>query len=544
MKIAGKYKNIRIVLFCSCLFSLFSCRTINQDISKHNYFIGDFFYNDSIKVSIDFLGNIIQEDLSDIKYHQLKKELRQVKGISLNNLFIKCHPERNNRFNMYYFYEKTDFIGDTLTRINKIKEDEENNIAVFEKQKGDQKVICVVKSFIKNDFENTLSRVKKCIDKVHIDSVVSDKISYLKIFNYYTTPYHNYLEARKKINTAPISVKNDKNYYKYQFLRTVNSYIGNNKEYDSLITIYESKRKEKYNDFVNSISEKSDVFIGSDVFNKIEEIGAQNKIIIVNEDHNYPSHRIFGMEMLSVLQKTGFKYISLEAFVSDGKTKFIPNKNNGVYIDEPYFAHFIRKAKDLGFIILGHENYEDNIDRELGQAKNIMKILENDPEAKIFLYVGQSHLEKTNNKKKWMAQYLKELSGINPVTINQATVLANNKEELMLIPSSSFKEGPDTKSSADYFLVNRIKPCLQKIYKELPFHSVTLKDLKFERYNQKEILIEVVDYKEYNLIGKSAIPIKRDLVTANGKKISLELPVGQYHIFIKPKIIRPFMIMI
>lgn len=59
------------------------------------------------------------------------------------------------------------------------------------------------------------------------------------------------------------------------------------------------------------------------------------------------------------------------------------NKSNGTYINEPCFAHFIRKSKELGFAILGHS--DDNLDRELGQAKNLMKILKMSLNAKFFV---------------------------------------------------------------------------------------------------------------------------------------------------------------
>lgn len=48
------------------------------------------------------------------------------------------------------------------------------------------------------------------------------------------------------------------------------------------------------------------------------------------------------------------------------------------------FCSFYKKIKkELGFAILGH--YDDNLDRELGQAKNLMKILKMSLNAKFFV---------------------------------------------------------------------------------------------------------------------------------------------------------------
>ena len=58
--------------------------------------------------------------------------------------------------------------------------------------------------------------------------------------------------------------------------------------------------------------------------------------------------------------------------------------------------------------------------REIGQAKNINKILEKDPDAKIVLHVGSGHIrEDSSEYGLLMAAHLKRMSGIDPLTINQ-----------------------------------------------------------------------------------------------------------------------------
>jgi len=263
-------------------------------------------------------------------------------------------------------------------------------------------------------------------------------------------------------------------------------------------------------------------------------LAKENQVIMLNEDHYYPKHRLFAMELLETLKANGYNYLSLEGFNSKSSEKeSTPNYNNGIYTDEPYFAHFIRKAIALGFTVSGHENIDRGVDRELGQAKNVIKILEKDPKAKIFVYVGHGHLEKANTKDKRLGWYFKELSGINPITINQTVICAHTKQELTLIPRKYFTDTTKVKSSADYFLVNNLKTSLKAIYPNAKFQKASIKNEKFSNYKNKEVLVEIVDFKEFDLMKNLAIPIESFLMIPKKETIDFELPIGNYHIFVK-----------
>ena len=505
---------------------LYRCTTINHEVIKHNYFNEDYFYNDSLKISIDFWSSIEFLDLKKLKRSNIN--LKKYKYLFKKQILVACESKVNN-YKILIYYDSIKKPKDDFVHQEKILEDTINKISIFEKYKGTTKVIIYVESFEKNNKYSTVIG-NELLNKITIDGYNSSKLSSMNIFNNYSAK--NSLQARKKILTEPT----EKIIYKglkWQLLATTNSFMSNNSSYDTLIFNYEKKRKEKYNVFIHGVTNYSDTYLNNAVFEEIGKITKENRVLILNEDHYYPKHRIFGMELLEILKANGYKYISLEAFNVDNKITFIPNKSNGTYINESYFAHFIRKSKELGFVILGHENYDDNLDRELGQAKNLMKVFENDVDAKIFAYVGHSHLEEVNIKKKWMAQYFKELSGINPVTINQVAVCADTHHELMLIPGSRFTGDLDTKSSADYFLVNNIKPSLRKNYPKVIFKNVKIESKRFKEYKNQEMLVEVVDFSEWNLIKRSAIPIENILIIPKGKKIELNLPIGKYHVLVK-----------
>lgn len=516
---------ISLILF----FSIFiRCTVINNDVIKHNYFNKDYFYNDSLKVAIDFSNSV--EFLNTEKSNKLNINLKnRYKYLSKSQILL-AFQSKNDNYKIHLYFDSIKKPKDNLDHQKIILEDTIHKISIFEKYKGTTKVIVFVESFENNDSKYSTTIGNDLLSKITIGGYDKNKLSNISIFNNYSA--ENSLQARHKLLNEPTEKIKFKG-LKWQLLATVNSFMSNNKSYDTLILSYEKNRKEKYNVLIKDTSKYPDIYLNKNVFEEIGKIAKENKVLILNEDHYYPKHRIFGMELLEILKINGYKYISLEAFDIDKEITFIPNKKNGDYIYEPYFAHFIRNAKKLDFVILGHENYNDELDRELGQAINILKNFEKDPDAKIFVYVGHSHIEEMNEKKKWMAQYLKELSGIDPVTINQVTVCADTKQELILMPRTYFKGNFETKSSADYFLINNIKPSLKKIYPKGVFKNIKIESNRFNEYKNQEILVEIIDFNEFNLIKKSAIPLENVVVTPKGKVINLELPVGKYHIFVK-----------
>ncbi|KAF2516655.1 hypothetical protein [Flavobacterium foetidum] len=535
----SKKKQINLIRYyfsAACFLALFGCKTANQDITKHNYVVGesnygDLLYNDLIDVSIDILGNVTYNDFSKLRSIKLKKEIRAVRNVSIKNLIVSCKADQN--FEIFYFFEKIKNPIDTIVHEKLVKNDSINRIFVFEKQKGAKKIICITRALTYS--VNNLKRASENIKKVYLDSTNLNKLSYMKMFNHYTQePNKNFLQGREKIKTAPIK-DSRKLMMKEPLYFTLNSFMNGNEEYDLLIKGYENE-KNHYDATVESSLSKNEVKKNGDVYNEIAKIARDNQIIILNEDHFYPRHRLFAMLLLDVLKQNGFTSISLETFVpnEEGDSTIVPNSNNGFYIKDPYFGHFIRKANAMGFNLLGHENYESSIDREAGQAKNIMKLLERDPKAKIFIYVGHGHLEK-EGKRRAMASYLKEYSNIDPVTINQETVMTKTKEELVLLPKSVFVKDTLMKSSADYFLVNNLSANLESVYPNDVFRKAILKNEKFRFFKNQELLVDVFQLEEYDKTKNAdlLVPIESILAVPKGDEIEINLPVGNYYVSVK-----------
>lgn len=179
-------------------------------------------------------------------------------------------------------------------------------------------------------------------------------------------------------------------------------------------------------------------FKAVNAFDYILERARDEQIIIINEAHHKPIHRVFTRQLLFGLYEAGFNYFGLECLASNVinpeiewllmdsllQERGYPFQSyfTGTYTTEPQMGHLIREGIKVGFQLFAYERYKKG-DRERMQAEHIKRILDKDPHAKILVHCGWDHLLEdtiqTSGKLKWMAWHLKHLTGIDPFTINQ-----------------------------------------------------------------------------------------------------------------------------
>ncbi|MFD2941837.1 hypothetical protein [Flavobacterium notoginsengisoli] len=483
-----------------------------------------------IKISIDLPDLLSYNKLTRSKENKLKKEVKEITDIGNTDLFLSYQADKNTEIN--YFFDQIANPADTIVHEKLLGRDTISGVTTYIKQRGSKRVILMTKTKDKN---NELKITNEALRRISLDTSNLSKLSYMNLYNFYTiAPHKNFLQGREKIRTAPITDPN-KLMFKEALYITLNSFMSNNKEYDLLIKDYE-KNKTNFKEVVGNALFSNEVKKDKEVYNTIDKLAKNNQILILNEDHFYPGHRLFAMTLLDILKRNNFKIISFETFVpnTENSPEVIPNSRNGFYIKDPYFGHFVRKASAMGFELLGHENYDRQLDREMGQAKNIMKILENDPQAKIFIYVGHGHLEEEGERRA-MASYLKEYSKIDPVTINQETVTADVKHDLVLLPKAVFAQDSLMKSSADYFLINNLHASLESVYTDKVFKTIKLKNSAFESFKNQELLVEVFSMEEYSKTNNESvlIPIQSILMIPKKDEITVSLPLGRYYITVK-----------
>lgn len=131
------------------------------------------------------------------------------------------------------------------------------------------------------------------------------------------------------------------------------------------------------------------------------------------------------IELLKKLKQKGYSYFAAETlFETDAKLneRGYPTKNSGAYINEPVYGDIVRTALKLGYKVAPYEAAFSGPDaRERGQAENLKnRIFQKDPQAKVLVHVGYGHNSEIvrKNGTKLMAGYLKEYTGIDPLTID------------------------------------------------------------------------------------------------------------------------------
>lgn len=167
-----------------------------------------------------------------------------------------------------------------------------------------------------------------------------------------------------------------------------------------------------------------------DALDYLKETASKEKVIIINEAHHQPYHRIFTIKLLKTLYEKGFRYFGAETLSSWdtllNKRKY-PIQNTGYYTREPLYADLIRTALDLGYTVFSYETNSIRPDsaginfREIEQAKNIKKVMTTNPDGKFLIHCGYDHLVETDYPGwgKAMAGRLTEITGVNPFTIDQ-----------------------------------------------------------------------------------------------------------------------------
>ncbi len=165
-------------------------------------------------------------------------------------------------------------------------------------------------------------------------------------------------------------------------------------------------------------------------------------IVILNEAHGSPRDRAFGLEVARALRPLGYSVLAVEAIrtypiagdplsgVERLKRDGFARLGTGDYTRDPVFAGFIREALALGYEPVAYDATKaqaksgDIADREQAQADNLRAaIFAKRPAAKVFIYVGVSHVaEAFLGDTERMAARLKRMTGIDPLTIDQATL--------------------------------------------------------------------------------------------------------------------------
>lgn len=183
----------------------------------------------------------------------------------------------------------------------------------------------------------------------------------------------------------------------------------------------------------------SDTVTYIDPIPKIIELAKKHRLLMINESHTKPLHRVFVAKLSQALAKTGFDYMGIEPLSrslddADTMTKFMQR-------GYPLFAEltYLRRDPIIGqaiemIIASGYDLFAIETDlpmplgtqsriahRESNNADRVIKFMGQNPKRKFVLYTGPHHLkeELDYSGNAWLAKFIKDKSKIDPLTIAQ-----------------------------------------------------------------------------------------------------------------------------
>jgi len=282
----------------------------------------------------------------------------------------------------------------------------------------------------------------------------------------------------------------------------------------------------------DSVQEKfplNDFDISTD-WNDLIKLMGEERVTMFNESHFQPAHRQMISCLLPQLKQKGYKYLAIEAIEEKAKTltkRGFPTLQSGFYIRDFAMSNLIRQAISLGYILVNYESKNREKNREFEQATNLYKnTILKDPRSKVLVLAGHSHIDEAGlTNRKWMAEYFYEISGINPLTINQERF--SNKNLKAGLDSSTFivmKPKNKLVYSNDIYLINNYRNIDNGLIKNTGLQVKI--NLDFIKTTTPDFLLsKLYVLQEYESV-KNPSPC---FVSFNsGKSLNLVLSDGQY----------------
>jgi hypothetical protein len=195
------------------------------------------------------------------------------------------------------------------------------------------------------------------------------------------------------------------------------------------------------------------------------EHARQQRVLMFNEAHTQPKGRWLVGKLLPELHKCGFRYLALEALdatdTAGVRQRGFPVASSGFYVREPTLSNLVREARRLGMQVVAYDAFTPT--REQDQARNLLKAtLQQDPGARVVVLAGHAHInERPDPQFRSMAQWFKELSGVDPFTIDQTQLDYSPPPGLASPPSGAYvvtdtRYQPTLNLQTDLVLLNRL----------------------------------------------------------------------------------------
>jgi len=264
----------------------------------------------------------------------------------------------------------------------------------------------------------------------------------------------------------------------------------------------------------------------------IVEKAKTEQVLMFNQAHHQPNHAFFVGSLLQDLYAIGYRYLALECLenASSAISRGYPNLEDGYYLKDPVLGNLIRHALRLGYYLVSYEDY--SLSRELGQARNLYKeTFAKQYDAKVIVLAGYSHISEVPlNGKLWMAYHFKQLSGIDPYTVDQTTYMYSSIPNALEEDCYVVEQEPE-----DSVTDIRVKNMISTENRSNAFDvksgakNVSIKTKLKELRAKNRIYSLLVFEKSEILKDEKSIPVFVNIIDENhGEYVSCSLKRGEY----------------
>lgn len=213
-----------------------------------------------------------------------------------------------------------------------------------------------------------------------------------------------------------------------------------------------------------------DEYVARPAVEAIPELAKNVRAVFFNEAHNVVLTRSLTVPILARLRQEGFNYFAAETLYQTDIKKLrdrgYPIRASGFYTREPVCAEMVRTALKLGFKVVAYEALSDATGdaREKEQAQNLYReVFAKDPKARLLVDAGYAHITESGKYLggSSMAEHLHEITGINPLTI----------EQTMLVPH------PESRDDHPYYtaVMAKLKPQQPLVFIDKNSHPWSLR---------------------------------------------------------------------
>lgn len=283
-------------------------------------------------------------------------------------------------------------------------------------------LICLTQLTLKAQWSENYNYLKDYVQAQK--GMALDSSQYLSI--YHNQELHYLYPLYKSFKQEPWLIKTSGRADYYADLKQSLAFIG---DYAGVQEIEKIEQFSPYTDSLQkAINKQGNPFAGASFKEAKSYILAKTKnsqVVMINEAHEKPQHRVFTASLLEDLYQQGFRYLAMETLSPFPNASLRQvNMLLGHYTCEPLAGELVRKALELGYTLVAYEDSSATHtvnQREYTQAQKIYQILEKEPKAKILVHAGQGHVEEGagSDGRIPMAAYFKIIAGIDPLTIDQ-----------------------------------------------------------------------------------------------------------------------------